>query len=320
MTIEYRKVQYGDFDIEAVVNISLAIRPDAMESVADYIEWHEVQRSAGRSCERWLVSDRGKVVGSAYVGQSSVYTLPPEIIAIYVAVHPDHQGLGYGRALLERAEITASERKIEKAYSWSDETQPRSMRFLERGGYHEVDRGWESNLDLTQGDTNSLRDAVDRVASIGIRIAPVAELASDRDDWKQELHQLYASVEMDVPAPFPIQRVPFEDFVARNLGRRFVCDGFLVALDGDRIVGLTEPQSVDDVPYEISQSLTGVHPDYRGRGIAMALKSQAAIWAVEAGYTSIRTHSAQSNAAMLAVNDRLGFQRGHATIVYLKNL
>jgi len=320
VTIEYRKAEYGDFDIEAVVGIARAIRPDAFESVADHIEWHDVQRSAGRLCDRWLVSVGGQVVGSASVGQSSVYALPPEIIALYVAVHPEHQKLGYGRALLDRAEATASERKAERAYSWSDETQPRATRFLERAGYREVDRGWESTLDLTQCDPNGLREAVDRVASSGIRIEPVATFALGRDDWKQELHHFYANVEMDIPAPFPIQRAPFEDFEAQNLGRRFVSDGFLVALDGERLVGLTEPQPVDDVPQEISQNLTGVHSDYRGRGIAMALKSQAVIWAVEAGYTSIRTHNAQSNASMLAINDRLGFQRDHATVVYLKDL
>jgi mycothiol synthase len=320
MTIEYRKAEYGDFDIEAVVNIALAIRPDAFESVAEHVEWHDVQRSAGRLCERWLVSAEGQVVGSASVGQSSVYTLPPETIALYVEVHPEHQNRDYGRALLERAEATASEHKGEKAYSWSDETQPRSMRFAERAGYREVDRGWQSTLDLSQCDPNGLRDAVDRAASSGIRIAPVTTFALERDDWKQVLHHLYSNVEMDVPAPFPIQKVPFEDFETQNLGRRLVSDGFLVALDGERLVGLTEPQPVDDVPHEISQSLTGVHSDYRGRGIAMALKSQAIIWAIEVGYTSIRTHSSQSNASMLAINNRLGFQRDHATIVYLKDL
>jgi GNAT superfamily N-acetyltransferase len=85
-------------------------------------------------------------------------------------------------------------------------------------------------------------------------------------------------------------------------------------------VGLTERQLVDDMPQQIAQNLTGVHSDYRGRGIALALKSQAAIWAIESGYTSIRTHNAQSNASALAINNRLGFKRDDATIVCRKDL
>ena len=148
----------------------------------------------------------------------------------------------------------------------------------------------------------------------------VASFSAERVGWKRDLHRLYTDVEQDVPAPFPIQKVRFEDFEALSLGRRFVGDGFFVALDGDELVGLTEPQPVDDVPKAIEQNLTGVRSDYRGRGIALALKSQAAIWAAQAGFTTIRTQNAQSNAAMLAVNDRLGFERKRATIEYLKNL
>ena len=239
---------------------------------------------------------------------------------LYVAVHPDHQRRGYGRALLERAEDTASERGGERTFSWTEETWPRSMRFLDRAGYEVVERRWESTLDLQRCDLGKLQDVVDRIASSGIRIVSATSFSAERADWKRDLHRLFTDVEKDVPAPFPVQEAPFEDFEALSLGRRFVGDGFFVALDGDELVGLTEPQLVDDVPNAIEQNLTGVRSDYRGRGIALALKSRAAIWAAQAGYTSIRTQNAQSNAAMLAVNDRLGFSRDRATIEYLKNL
>jgi len=114
MTIEYRKAEYDDSDIEAVVDIALAIRPDAHESVADYADRHDAERVARRVCVRWLASIDGQLAGSAYVGQSP--SLPPEFIAIHVAVHPDHQGRGYGRSLLESAAATALERGWETAY------------------------------------------------------------------------------------------------------------------------------------------------------------------------------------------------------------
>ena len=318
MTIEYRMAEYDDFDVERVVEITRAIRPDDYESVAALDDWHDAQRSAGRLCVRWLVSLDGQIVGSAYVGQSS--WVPLTTMMLYVAVHPDHQGRGYGRALLERAENTAGERRGERTFTWTEETWPRSMQFLERAGYGVVERRWESTLDLSRCDLGRLQDAVDRVVASGVRIVSVASLSAERADWKRDLHRLYSDVEKDVPAPFPNQETPFEDFEILSLGRRFVGDGFFIALDGDELVGLTELQLVDDVPNAIEQNLTGVRADYRGRGIALALKSRAAIWAAQSGFTSIRTQNAQSNGAMLAVNDRLGFSRDRATIEYLKNL
>lgn len=318
MSIELRMAEYGDFDVERVVEIAHAIRPDDYESVAALDDWHDVQRSARRMCVRWLALLNGQIVGSAYVGQSS--WVPLTTMMLYVAVHPEHQGRGIGRVLLERAESTAGEQGGERTFSWTEEMWPRSMRFLTRAGYEVVERRWESTLDLGRCDLNDLRAAVDRSASSGIRILSVAALAAERGGWKHDLHRLYTDVEKDVPAPFPIQEVPFEDFEALSLGRRLIADGFFVALVGDELVGLTEPQLVDDVPQAIDQNLTGVRADWRGRGVATALKSQAAIWAVQAGYTSIRTQNAQSNVAMLAVNDRLGFNRDRATIEYLKDL
>jgi GNAT superfamily N-acetyltransferase len=318
MSIDYQMAEYGDFDVERIVEIAHAIRPDDYESVAALQDWHDVQRRAGRVCVRWLASLDGQIVGSAYVGQSS--SVPRTTMLVYVAVHPDYQGRGYGRVLLERAEGTAAEGEAEETFSWTEETRSRSMRFLDRAGYRVVERRWESTLDLQRCDLGRLRDAVDQSVSSGIRIASVAALSAERRNWKRDLYRLYVDVEKDVPAPFPIQEMSFKDFEALSLGRRLVRDGFFVALDGDELVGLTEPQPVDEMPYAIKQSLTGVRSDYRGRGIAMALKAQAAMWAARAGYTSIRTQNAESNGAMLAVNDRLGFERNRATIEYLKLL
>lgn len=318
MTAEYRLAEDGDVDYEAIIAIALAIRPDDYVSVADLSDLDEIHRRASRLCSRWLAYVDDVMVGFAYIGQSS--WLERTMVIVRVMVHPEHQQRGYGRTLLEHAETTALEHGVNRLLGWTEETRPRDMRFLQRARFREIDREWQSTLDLTRIDEAALREAIDRVTANGIRITSVAMLSEERSGWERELHRLYVRVEEDVPSNFPIVAVPFEDFEALVLGRRLLPDAFLVATDGDQMIGFTEPALVDDEPTAIAQSMTGVRSDSRGRGIAVALKAASAIWAADHGYTSIRTENAQSNAAMLAVNDRLGFERDHASIEYLKDL
>jgi len=318
MTIELRPQEDGNGDYEAIVAIARATEPDDHVSVADIRDWDDNQRRSSRLSARWLAYLDDTMVGFSYVGESP--WLERGMMVVRVMVHPDHQQRGYGRTLLEHAETTASGRGADRLLGWTQEVRPRDMRFLERAGFREIDREWRSTLDLEGIDEVALRAVVDRVTACGIRIASVAILGEERFEWKRDLHRLYAQLEADVPANFPILTVPFEDFESLTLGRRLLPDGFLVAVDGDQMVGLTEPLLVDDEPTAIAQSMTGVRSDHRGRGVATALKAASAIWAKAQGYTSIQTNNAQSNAPMLAVNDRLGFVRDHSTIVYLKDL
>jgi len=318
MIVEYRLATHSDYDHEAIVHIGRSIRPDDQISPEDLRDWDKNQHRAGRVSARWVASVSGLIVGSGSFSQTQ--WLEPTTFYTHVMVHPDHQGRGYGRSLVERMEGSAIEHGAQHLLGQSDERASRSLRFIENARFREIDRWWRSILDLSRFDPSSWDPNLERLVAAGIRIASIAELRETRSDWKRDLHRLYVAVETDAPSTLEILEVPFADFEARSLGRQLLADGFLLAMHGDDLVGLTEPRPVDGDPTAISQDLTGVRADYRGRGIATALKAAAATWAKEQGYTSIRTFNAQSNAPMLAVNDRLGFEREHPTIEYLKRL
>jgi mycothiol synthase len=318
MPVPYALATDSTADLEAVVAVSRAARPDDTSSVADLRDWNVTQRAAHRAYARWLARDGDAVVGFAYVGQSP--WLEPSMMIARTMVHPDHEGRGHGMGLLERAERTALDHGAARILGWATDPTDRTVRFLERGGYREIDRDWASTLEIDRCDLDAMRRTVDRMAAIGVRVVSVADLAKERPEWRRDLHRLYAEVDADVPTRFPTAQIGFADFEALSLGRRMLPDGFLVAIAGDELVGLTEPQSVDGSDRVIEQDLTGVRSSHRGRGIAKAIKAASVLWAAESGYTTIRTQNAQSNSAMLAVNDWLGFERDHVTIEVLKTL
>lgn len=318
MTPTYTYTEYDEADYEAIVRILLAIRPDEFTSAADLRDWDEMQRQAGRHSARWLAEVDGTVVGYASMGESP-WREPTHPSGV-VAVHPDYERRGIGRELLERFEATARQWGATDVRTWAEEDRARSIRFLEAAGYAEVDREWRSTLDLTTFDPAVWSATLDRLARSGVRIVSVAELQDGPAGWMDELYELYSAVESDVPAAVPIHPTARRDWEHMSLGRRMIPEGFLIAIDDGGMIGLTEPQAVDDDELAIAQELTGVARRARGRGVATALKAAAATWAKAAGYTSVRTYNAQSNAAMLAVNDKLGFSRDHGSIEYRKYL
>lgn len=318
MHATYRYAEFDDADYEAVRRIAKAVRPDEFTSVADLRDWDRMQQRAGRHSAWWLAAVEGEIVGYAAIGEE------PWREAVHpsgdVAVHPDFERRGIGRALLERTEGTGRSWGAADLRIWVPGDRAQSTRFVQAAGYEEVDREWRSTLNLMTFDPAAWIHALDRLRSTGTSIVSVAELRDTTPGWVDDLYALYAAVEADVPEATPFHSLGRQDWEELALGRRLLAGGFLVAIDEDGMIGLTEPQRVDDDKRALSQELTGVAPRARGRGVATALKVAAATWAKAAGYASIRTYNAQVNAPMLAVNDKLGFERDYATIEYRKDL
>jgi RimJ/RimL family protein N-acetyltransferase len=99
-------------------------------------------------------------------------------------------------------------------------------------------------------------------------------------------------------------------FVIAELEQPFALpDGHFLALDGGRLVGLCRLTRHSALAGVLAQGFTTVHPDYRRRGIALALKVHTIRYALTHGYHEIRTASDESNTGMLHINKALGFRR-----------
>jgi len=94
----------------------------------------------------------------------------------------------------------------------------------------------------------------------------------------------------------------------------------MIAKDGSKYVGLSTVWRLDQEPRGLVQGNTGVRREYRGRGIAVALKLKVIDFARRNGYEKMKTWNASNNAPMLAVNAKLGFKRGVGWITLEKDL
>src|SRR6185437_6935280 len=85
-------------------------------------------------------------------------------------------------------------------------------------------------------------------------------------------------------------------------------DAYFIAKRGDEYVAVSDVSLFEAVPGGLTQGFTGVRREYRRRGLATALKLQGIVYAQSRGYQLIQSSIKPQQAAIRALNEKLGFQ------------
>jgi GNAT superfamily N-acetyltransferase len=178
-------------------------------------------------------------------------------------------------------------------------------------GYRRVQRMIESRFDLRQAPA---RDVSRDTASQGTRRL---ELRTAEDPVVlQAAYVVALESEPDVPNPSAwVEPASFEEWRAREIDDAlFVAEGSLVAfVDGEPVAyGLMQLER----PGLGAHHATGVARAHRGRGLATALKRAQIERARAAGLHGLVTWNEEGNAAIRAVNARLGYRITRDVVTY----
>lgn len=208
---------------------------------------------------------------------------------------------GIGTALWRHVSDWAAGEGLEGLDIWMVEGDPDGSVFWARRGFVEVERERRSRLDVAA--------ALARIGDIdlpdGIRLTTVAE----RPDTEQGIYEVSVEAMPDVPGA-EVYRAG--DFAHWREGE-FAVPGMLpecsvVALAGDRVVGYALITREEVRPDVANHSMTGVARDWRGRGIASAVKREVVRRVSAYGIAYLEAENEDRNAPMLAVNRRLGYE------------
>lgn len=179
----------------------------------------------------------------------------------------------------------------------------RSADYVQKRGYAIRRHSFDSTLDLATFDALRFADSVAATRQRGIRFLTLADEPGSASE--QKLYDLFSRTMPDIPG-YEAQR-----FMEFETWRRFALESsgtqpdlMLIAAEGTHFVGATTMSFVAD---HIYTSLTLVDPDYRGCGIALALKVLAAETARRYAVPYMRTGNDSLNGPMLAVNRKLGY-------------
>jgi GNAT superfamily N-acetyltransferase len=193
-------------------------------------------------------------------------------------------------------------------HAFAAEDEPKVLETLRSLGY-EPDRKekvWQ--LDLGQhGDRllGEARSARARTQIEDIELLTLAEWTGT--DTFKKLHALNEVTLQDVPHTAPILAQTFENFMDRLSAPDLPHDRFWIARHRDRAVAFSFLR-FPPVRGNIWTGFTCCHPEYRGRGIARAVKLQSLAQAIEHGVPFVRTDNDSENAPMLHINVTLGYE------------
>ncbi|MGQ0570022.1 MAG: GNAT family N-acetyltransferase [Armatimonadota bacterium] len=239
-----------------------------------------------------------------------------------IVVDPTFRRRGAGATLYERllAELRLRGAIAVRA-GVHRETETESIGFLVRRGFVEAERGWQSRLHVPSFDVARFAGAAERTARQGIALTTLgAERARDPQALRKA-YELTTATEQDAPSVDAVTETTFEYFLNHAVrSPKALPDAHFLAMDGHRYIGVSALYRPLAQPGVLQQDLTGVLREYRGKGIAMALKLQTVGYAREHGYHEIRTWNDARNRPMLRINEALGFVKQPAWIGYEKTL
>ena len=143
-------------------------------------------------------------------------------------------------------------------------------------------------------------------------VVPAAEEAPFRvvplrDVAPEEVYEVDMITTQDVPLTDAVNQMPFDEWLQAIWNRPTITlDGSFAAVADGRVVGFTILGANRDRGRCFTEH-TGTLSTYRNRGIAERVKRASLTWAAANGIRAAWTTNDETNAAMLAVNRRLGY-------------
>lgn len=287
----------SDEDLEQFARIVSTVSPDDSTSV-DEIRWADATYPGG---QRFLARLDRVPVGAGSVGR--VYVYPEDYPGLWtnISVLPEHRRRGVGSALLTAIAEAARAAGKSLLVGRTAADRPETIAFLAHRGFLEHERMKAGRLVLAGVEP----PAVD--APAGVEITTLEA----RPDLVDGVYAVAVEAFPDIPNDVPMATGTLEEFRARDVDRTIVPKGaFAVGVDGatGRVVGYANLILVPGNPRVAWHDMTAVVRSWRGRGLATALKRATIRWAIANGVEALDTANDTDNAAMRAVNARLGYE------------
>lgn len=268
--------------------------------------------------EHWVADREGATLGVYNLGES-MFAAREHTFGAGLSVSKHNRNTGIGdrlyRHMMDRAVLHGATR----IYSHVSEDNTLGAAFAETRGFSKTGRATRlSRLDIAEANLDGHLEVLQRLEADGIAFKSMDEIGLDDEPVLRKVYDMSLSVARDVPSTKEFGSIPFEVWMKWIASPNSAPKQSWIAFDGDRPVGVAsisrrgEASSFND--------FTGVDKEYRGQGVARALKFKTVESACEAGIESIFTANDFENKPMLAINIPLGYRAVPAELELVKDL
>ena len=249
----------------------------------------------------WVATVDGTVVGWGSGGLETDIERD-DVAFVNVMVAPSLRGRGIGSALYETTAAHVGEIGVQRLLSQSA-ADDASRAFAERRGFRHSMTRKLSSLDPRLVDGAELDALAAAKRAEGFELAPFAAFV----DRPEVLYLVDAEASCDEPNDEPITDLRLDDWLERQWrDPDLSMGGSFAVLHGEVPVAIAE-LIVDLAGGRAANGFTGTLRAHRGRGLARLAKLASIAWLQKQGVGRLVTVNDETNAAMLAVNRRLGY-------------
>jgi RimJ/RimL family protein N-acetyltransferase/N-acetylglutamate synthase-like GNAT family acetyltransferase len=301
VTVAFVIREATDDDVEAMAAL-LRAADDARVISAAAIR-HNRRTEPERARRLKLVAEvDGAVVGLGRAGFDT-WTSTEGAAWAFVTVEADLRRRGIGDAL--------GKRLIDHLGEVGATTATAFFRWTEEGERWAVARGW-SRLETAPLIALDPRRVPEPPVPPGYRCVAMTEVAPEA------VYEAVAVAARDEPGPVRHDNVQLDDFLREwDEPDKDLAASSAVVDEAGRVVAF----SFLDVGGDRAQhGFAGTVADHRGRGLATAAKQRALHTAAQRGVTRVTTSNAEENAAMRAINRKLGFEPIGEHVIFGRDL
>jgi GNAT superfamily N-acetyltransferase len=261
----------------------------------------------------WLVEADGQVVGWSS-GAVKTDGDRDDVAWANVFVRPAWRRRGIGAELWQPLEAHLDGLGARRVLTDGPDA-PETLAFAEHRGFRHTMTTRLSSLDPQVVDGAVVAALSAEKAREGFTLAPFAAF----EDSPELIHAVDAEASLDEPADEPITNWPLDEWLQSNWFQPDLShEGSFVVVHEGRPVALAEVR-VDLEGGRAANGFTGTLRDYRGRGLARLAKLASIAWLRDRGVRTLVTQNDETNAAMLAVNRRLGYRPGESWLAYVRD-